>query len=191
MPNPKYTNEEIDSILYRTKDNKIEKASVIFNDLYEVVNHGMLEKLISIVTKQNLPRSEFIKTCSVINELAKKIELDLKEFRETPLESKTRMFRMANFLDVKNENISKSTESNIILSGNFRKTKSAGCELATNYKIAGGKADEINDFLNLTKPVRKNFKVKYNDLITEIFSSVNEHKLSIEKQKNKLKIGSQ
>lgn len=190
MANQKYSDEEMDAILHRTKDNRIQKASDVFNDLYEVVNHGMLEKLISTVTNQNLPRADYIKTCSVIKELAKKIDLDVKEFKSTDLPMKTRMFRMANFLDIKSQNLSKSTESNIVLSENFRKTKSAGCEFANNYNLSGGKENEISDFLNLTNPVRKNFKLKYKELITDIFRTVNEHKLSAEKQKTKLKIGS-
>lgn len=187
MAKTKYTDDELESIIQNAANNKIQKASVILNDLYEIVNHGMIEKLITTINSQDLTRSEKVKSLGIIKKLSKQVDLDIKEFSETPLSIKTKMFRVAEFFDIQKDALSKSAENNIIIS--FKKTRITGFEIASNFESSGSNSKDIEKFINLTTPVRNNFKAKHKAFITEIFTVINKHKAELEKAKNKIKVG--
>lgn len=187
MAKTKYSDIELESIIQNAANNKIQKASVILNDLYEIVNHGMIEKLITTISSQGLTRPDKIKSLSIIKNLSKQVDLDIKEFSDTPLSVKTKMFRVAEFFDIQKDTLTKEAENSIMLS--FKKTRITGFEIASNLELSGNSSKDIEKFLNLTTPARNNFKTKHKSLISEIFDVINKHKAELEKAKNKIKVG--
>ncbi|MCT0649338.1 hypothetical protein N0614_09540 [Pseudomonas aeruginosa] len=187
MAKTKYSDDELESIIQNAANNKIQKASVILNDLYEIVNHGMIEKLITTISSQDLTRSDKIKSLDLIKKLSKQVDLDIKEFSDTPLSVKTKMFRVAEFFDIQKDTLSKSSENNILLS--FRKTRITGFEIASGIESSGKNSKDLEKFINLTTPARNNFKTKHKAFISDIFSVINKHKAELEKAKNKIKVG--